>query len=139
MKPYLLLILSALILSFAQCKEEDDDSNDDLTVNVVGHYTNTADDADITVNKINNTTVSITIDSDYWDFAFTEATMTSATAFTLTSYSRTDDGCEGTETISGTGTASNNNISFFINIDASNVGVVYPCSDTDVNISATKQ
>jgi hypothetical protein len=124
-------ILSAFIGSvfFSSCNKEDK-KNNDLTSEVVGRYTNPNDyNLEIIVNKINNSTVSITVQNSHHSDAFTNVTMNSANAFTLNSFKgvgwcsepfQSDEFLNSfyeaaTVTTSGTGTASNNNISLFIN------------------------
>lgn len=111
------LLLAFLAFSLTQCKK---DSND-LTKSIVGKYTNPNDyDLEITVNKIDNSTVSLTLHNGYFDYAFTNVKMNSATSFTLNEY--TQSGLCQTNTvyedasikISGSGTGSNNNISVFV-------------------------
>ena len=130
-------LLACLLFSFTQCKE-DDDNNTDLTAEIVGSYFNSNENATIVVNKIDNNTVSITLESPYWDIAFTNVEMNSATAFTMTEFTRTGEGCDGQEKISGTGTSSNDNISLFINIDGIGVSSPYDCQDLTYNVSASK-
>ncbi len=128
---------------FTACKKENGKDND-LTETVVGKYTNPNDyDLEIVVNKIDNSTVSITLQNGYFDYAFTNVKMNTATSFTLNQYTK-NSYCysqispeEATLTISGTGTASNNNISLFISENtAGNTGT---CSDSDsYTFSASK-
>lgn len=119
-----LLVFSATLGLFftSSCKKENGDSKNDLTTSVVGRYTNPNDyDLEIIVNKIDNSTVSITLQNGYFDYAFTNVKMNSTNSFTMTPYSR-DGECwdsqsnyfPATETVSGSGTSSNNNISMFI-------------------------
>ena len=134
------MVALCALVCFTNCGEDDEDGGDtDLTTNAVGVFTEVSGNAVITVNKVDNNTVSIIVDDSNWDFAFTDVTMNSATAFTLNTYTRNGDGCDGTETISGTGTASNNNISLFIAIDAvGGTGFAGPCNDDTYNVSASK-
>ncbi|MDZ4844819.1 MAG: hypothetical protein SH857_04635 [Chitinophagales bacterium] len=116
--------LSLLVATFmfnACDKEEDGDNNGtDLTTSIVGHYTHSSNNTDIVVNKVDNTTVSITLDtgsgSGAYDVAFSSATMNSANAFTLNTVTQNGAVCSGDETFSGTGTHSGNNISLFMTV-----------------------
>lgn len=118
-----LLVFSALLGLFftSSCKKENGDSKNDLTASVVGKYTNPNDyNLEIVVNKIDNSTVTITLQNGYFDYAFTNVKMNTATSFTLNEYTQ-NGWCENSQAAeeatvkaSGTGTASNNNISLFV-------------------------
>ncbi len=140
----LLLCICTTILLLPSCKK--DGTNDgDLTTSIVGHYTNSSTNTDIVVNKIDNSKVSITLSSGSgsgaYDVAFSSVTMNSATAFTLNTVTQNGAVCIGTETFSGTGTHSGNNISLFMTVVGTNPSgpTPYDCSGTDTrNVSATK-
>ena len=135
------LLLAASLLSIASCKK-DSDADGDLTADVVGHYTNTSDNTEIFVNKIDDNTVSITMStgsgSGSYNIAWPSATMKSKNSFTMDAVEG-NTGCQGTEMFSGTGTYSNNNISLFITIDGTGTGTPYDCTDGSDNVSASKQ
>lgn len=148
-KPFLTywILTFVLVLFFVtSCKKDSNDDKNDLTTNILGKYTNPNDyDLEIVVNKIDNSTVSMTIKNGYFDYAFTNVKMNSATSFTLTPYSF-NSGCfisssqhvDATTTVSGTGTASNNNISVFI--EENHVASTGSCNDSNdsYSFSATK-
>lgn len=140
------VVLTAIFGLFltASCKKDtkEEVSKNDLTTNIVGKYTN-KDDYNLTiiVNKIDNSTVSITIHNGYFDYAFSNVKMNSSTSFTLNEYSvsswctNVDDDTNIKN--SGTGTASNDNISVFVTeMSTSNSG---NCdSNNKNNFSASK-
>lgn len=134
-----LLMLLAVSLSFTACNKDDDNDSGDLTTGIVGHYVNAADNTDITVNKIDDTHVSIQFStgngSTNYSSAFANVLMNSATSFTLGTATGTD-GCG--RILTGTGTYSNNNISMFLTKDDPTNGVG-SCGDTTESISATRQ
>lgn len=133
-------LLCAALLSFSSCKK-DDSTSGDLTTDVVGHYTNSSDNTDIVVNKIDDSSISITMStgsgSGSYNMAWPKATMTSKTAFTMEEVEG-NTGCQGTEKFSGTGTASNGNISLFITIKGTGLNTPYDCYDWNDNVSASK-
>jgi hypothetical protein len=141
------ILLSALALFFiaftSSCKK-DSESKSDLTSGIVGHYTNTSDNTDITVNKIDATHVSIALSSGtgsgHYTMSFTSVTMNSATAFTLNATS--DNNYYYDETWTGTGTYSGNNISLFMSIHAVPTAAGLAVGDTEYTdpqtVSASK-
>jgi len=114
---FFLLTICFALFGLSACDKEDT-NGDDLTTDIIGHYTNAGTNTDIVVNKVDDTTVSIALTtgsgSGYLSVAFPDVDMTSATAFTLNTVTGSD--CGGTATYSGTGTSSNGNISLFITI-----------------------
>jgi hypothetical protein len=134
----LLLALSVVAVLFSGCKKEDND----LTKNVVGHFTNSTTSTDVVVNKVDNNTVSLTLTtgsgSGEYTIGFPTAKMSSANAFTLDPVTQTGNGCDGTQKWSGTGTASNNNIALFISVDGTGTGSPYDCDDWTDNVAASK-
>ena len=129
-----LLLLLAVTMLFTACDKEDDANSGDLTTSILVHYIKTAECTDITVNKIDDTHVSIQLEthcsSSTYSVAFTNVTMNTATSFTLNSVIG-DDYCGPDQTYSGTGTHSGDNISLFITIDGL-------CGGTE-SVSGTRQ
>jgi len=102
------LVLLVLAFTLTQCKK-------DITSGIIGKYTNgqTGNDrVDIVVNKVDESTVSITVEDNYGTHSFASTKMNSATSFTLNSYSDKDGGYD--YTYSGSGTYSAGNISVTI-------------------------
>lgn len=115
-KTLVLLLAAFLMTTLGGCKKEDDnDSGNDLTSGVVGHYRSGSGSGleDIYVTRINDNTISIVVESAYGDFLFGNCTMTSATAFTLNTYVDNNAGNNGdqTDTYTGSGSASGDVIS----------------------------
>jgi hypothetical protein len=140
----LLLFIFASILLLPSCKKDGTDGGD-LTSSIVGQYTNSSTNTTIVVNKIDDTKVSITLNtgsgSGTYDVAFTSVTMNSETSFTLNTVTQDGAVCIGKETFSGTGTHSGNNISLFMTVVGTNPSGItpYDCSGTDTrNVSASK-
>lgn len=135
------LIACALFVFVSACKKADDGT--DLTASITGHYTNSAQNTDIVVNKVDDTHISITLStgsgSGSYSVAFPSATMTSANAFTLNTVTQNGASCIGEETYSGTGTHTGNNISLFMTIVGTGTGTPYDCTGTTTdNVSASK-
>jgi hypothetical protein len=135
-----LLLVFTITLGIASCNTED---SDDWAGAIAGLYTNTASNTEITVNKIDDKTVSIAIvtgsGSGALSVAFSSVTLNSETAFTLNEVSQNGAVCNGTETFNGTGTASNGNISVFMTVEREGDGGIYnQCTGTDTrNVSAS--
>jgi len=140
MKIKTILFLVLVACSLTQCKKEN--NSNDLTTGIVGNYTNAAEATNIVVNKVDNSTVSITLvtgtGSGKYDVGFPNVTMNSASSFTLNAVTQDGGTCIGIETFSGTGTTSNNNISLFITVTGTGTGTPYDCSNWTDNVSATK-
>ena len=136
----IIILFFALTLSVISCKKTTD--KNDLTTGIVGRYTNTTESTEIIVNKVSNTSVSISITtgsgSGQYSVAFPTATMNSSTSFTLNPVTQDGTYCSGTEKFSGTGTYTNNNISLFLTVDGVGTGTYNPCGDWTDNISASK-
>jgi len=135
-KTTLLLVLIAL--SLTQCKKEDS-SNDDLTSDIVGKYTNGSGSGyrEIIVTKVDNNTISIYIEDSYQSGQTHAATkMNSKTSFTLNKVNETGSGASYEYT--GSGTYSANNIVITRNekiFDTSN-GSLF--SEDDVTYTGSK-
>lgn len=132
-------ILAAVILcTLTQCKPEAT-AGDGWAGGIEGHYTNSQGE-EVTVNRIDDTHVSI---SAYHAFSilgpmgFTNVTMNSANSFTLNSISPYT-GCPNNVVVSGTGTASNNNISLFMQATATPTGDPDDCENWNYTLSASK-
>lgn len=140
-KSILFLAFIALALFTSSSCKKTTDSND-LTTSIIGNYTNAAEATNIVVNKVDNSTVSITLvtgtGSGKYDVAFPNVTMNSANAFNLNSVTQNGGTCIGTEIFSGTGTTSNNSISLFITVIGTGTGTPYDCSNWTDNVSASK-
>lgn len=135
---FFLLTLCFVLFGVSACNS-DDNNGDDLTTDIIGHYTNAGTNTDIVVNKVDDTTVSIALStgsgSGAYSVAFPDVDMTSATAFTLNPVTVNHVACGGTGTYSGSGTASNGNISLFMTEVLSGGG----CDGTNTrNVSASK-
>lgn len=129
MKTKLLLFLMTALLSFTQCKKDDNDGDNgnDLTTDIVGRYENPDDyDLLVIVNKVDDNTVSITLQNGYFDLVFNDVTMQSKTSFTLNEFIE-----DSANKYSGQGTNSINNISL-------NVKWLYNENEDIVNFIATK-
>ena len=105
------LITLLTLTTISGCKK--DGSDTDLTTGIVGHYTGGSGSSavDIIVTKIDNNTISITIDAVVDNVTFASAEMSSSTAFTLNNTSVISGG--GTvrmEYTNGSGSYSANNI-----------------------------
>jgi hypothetical protein len=138
-----IILFFAITLSIVSCKKSTD--KNDLTTDIVGRYTNASESTEITVNKVSNTSVSISLTtgtgSGRFTVAFTNTTMNSTTSFTLNTVDRNSALCDGTESITGTGTSTGNNISLFIKDDVKGtLGSISACPNfiRNVNVSATK-
>lgn len=107
------LVALLAVTTISGCNK-DDNNNTDLTTGIVGHYTGGSGSGavDITVTKIDNNTISITVDpaaSNVVTFATTE--MSSTTAFTLNNTTvMTSGGTVRMEYSNGSGSYSANNI-----------------------------
>lgn len=101
-------LLVALTLTLTQCKKEDKD----LTSDIVGKYTNEPYYLKITVNKVDESTVWLSLEG-YLNLTFSETKMTSKTTFTLNKISQA--GYYGGQVeYTGTGTNTGTNISVLI-------------------------
>ncbi|MFN8278541.1 MAG: hypothetical protein U0T84_13765 [Chitinophagales bacterium] len=128
-----------ILLFFSGCKK-----TTDLTTQIVGKYQSGSGSAkvEITVNKVDDKTVSIAVEqASSASYAFTKVTMNSETAFTLNTITIPGRFCDGTETISGTGTVSGGNISLFYSVNSTSTsGSPYACTAgiESVVLSASK-
>jgi hypothetical protein len=127
MRTPLLITITLLLFTFSSCKK-----SSDLTTQVVGKYTKGSGSGlvDITVNKVDDKTVTIAVDEAAGgEYAFTSVKMNSETSFNLNSITISGRHCDGQETISGTGTVSGNNISlFYTNVVTGVSGSPYSCT-----------
>lgn len=117
MKLKAIILLAFITFSFTQCNKD----SKDLTASIVGKYTNPSDhNLEITVNKIDDNTVTLTLQNSYFDYAFTNVKMNSATSFSLNELNKSGICYTSSSTssanvkITGTGTGSNSNISVFV-------------------------
>lgn len=87
----------------------------DLTADIVGHYQSGSgsDLEDIYVTRISNNTISIAVETAYGNYSFGTCTMTTPTAFNLSTLVKNNVGGMGneTDTYTGTGSYSGNVIS----------------------------
>lgn len=120
-KLFSFVVLTILLFAFIHSCKKSEDS--DLTKSVTGKYVGS--NVEITVNKIDNSTVSVLVKpKDYcYDkgLGFTNVKMNSETSFTLNEITYNVSSCS--KKISGTGTASGNNISVFATIVTDNLGL----------------
>ncbi len=103
------LLFVLLAFSLTQCKKED--SNDDLTTEVVGKYSSGSGSSyrEIIITRISNTTVSVYIQDGFSSSqTHSESKMNSKTSFTLNKVTETDSGKRYEYT--GSGSASANNV-----------------------------
>lgn len=139
-KLFNIFFLFAIAAAVTSCEEEEAVEN--WAEGIAGLYTSTATNTSITVNRIDDKTVSIDLTtgsgSGSYAVAFSSVTMTSETAFTLNEVSQDGAVCIGTETFTGTGTASNGNISLFLTVVGTSTSLGYPCEGTDTrSVSAS--
>jgi hypothetical protein len=131
-------ILAAVILcTLTQCKPEAT-AGDGWAGGIEGYYVNTIGE-EVTVNRIDDTHVSISATTSAWyTLGFSNVTMNSATTFTLNSIQ--EQACPNNTILSGTGTASNNNITLFMQATATPSGDPdNDCVNWNYTLSATKQ
>ncbi len=139
-----LLTLCLALFGASSCSEDDDTDGSDLTTGIVGSYTNTATNTNIVVNKVDDTTVSISLTtgsgSGEYDIAFASTTMNTETSFTLNTVVEQQTGCNGIHTWDGTGTYSSGNISLFMTrVASSTSGGIGACEGSqNFNVSASK-
>lgn len=143
MKTKLFLFLMTALLSFTQCKKdgEDGDNGNDLTLDIVGRYDNVADDLIIVVNRVDDNTVSISLDQQGGiNQTFNDVTLQSKTSFTLNEIRVNDNNTSNpfAYTYSGQGTNSANNISISIKEALDYVNSNDFDSDNTITYIATK-
>jgi hypothetical protein len=143
MKTKLLLFLMTAFLFLTQCKKDDNDgdNSNDLTIDIVGRYDNVADDLIIVVNRVDDNTVSISLDQQGGiNQTFNDVTLQSKTSFTLNEIRVNDNNTSNpfAYTYSGQGTNSANNISISIKEALDYVNSNDFDSDNTITYIATK-
>jgi hypothetical protein len=131
------LLLAFLAFSLTQCKKEN--TNDDLTTEVVGKYTSGSGSnyREIIVTKVNNSTVSIYLQDGFSSYqTHAETQMNSKTSFTLNKVTETNSGERFEYT--GTGSASANNIVITRNEKVFNASTNSLISDDNYTYTGSK-
>lgn len=106
-----LFLLACICMLFVQCKKDSNGTNSsDLTSEIVGNYTSGSGSGqvDIVVTKINNNTISVTVDpAARRTSTHANTTMASATTFTLNPTTETQGDYKFDFTGSGSYSANN--------------------------------
>lgn len=131
----LTLLLAAFLISTLGGCNKDDKNSGDLTSSVVGHYSSGSGSGlvDIYVTRINDNTISVALEA-YDNITFGTSTMTTSSAFTLSTATKPyyDLGGTQTDTYTGTGSQSGNVISLIVHQRRTNAqgDVTYEGDDT---------